>query len=262
MIALILGTSEGKVILKELNVFTSDILVSTTTSYGGELLKEYKYKKLNTQPLEEEELKKLLLENNVKLLVDASHPYASRISDNCIKICKDTHISYLRYERPSVAEKYKNNEKVIFVKDYEEIIERIKSTKSLNKKETVILNTTGGNNVEKFVKADINSRVVHRILPSLKVLENLFKLGVKVEDIVAIKGPIGLELNKGFIHQYDAKAIILKDSGKAGGTEEKIEAALEEDIYVFAIEREKKNYKQVFYTVHELVNYIKINKVY
>ena len=44
MIGLILGTVEGKKILSLLNKFTEDIFVSTATEYGGELLKNYKYK--------------------------------------------------------------------------------------------------------------------------------------------------------------------------------------------------------------------------
>ncbi len=51
MIALILGTSEGREILSLLNKFTDNILISTATAYGGEILKNYKYKKLNTKPL-------------------------------------------------------------------------------------------------------------------------------------------------------------------------------------------------------------------
>ena len=62
MIAFILGTSDGRKLLREINKFTDDILLSTATTYGGELLKEYKYRYLNTTPLNKEELKKLLKE--------------------------------------------------------------------------------------------------------------------------------------------------------------------------------------------------------
>jgi precorrin-6A/cobalt-precorrin-6A reductase len=48
MIGLILGTSEGKRILSLLNKYTEDIFITTATAYGGELLKDYKYKILNT----------------------------------------------------------------------------------------------------------------------------------------------------------------------------------------------------------------------
>ncbi len=46
MIALILGTSEGREILSLLNKFTDNILISTATAYGGEILKNYKIQKI------------------------------------------------------------------------------------------------------------------------------------------------------------------------------------------------------------------------
>ena len=76
-------------------------------------------------------------------------------------------------------------------------------------------------------------------------------------NIIAIKGPVGYELNKGFIRQYDAKAIILKDSGVQGGTQEKIEAALSENIYIFIIERKKETFENAFNSEESLVKYIK-----
>lgn len=256
MIGLILGTSEGKNIVRELNKFTDNILISTATVYGGELLNKYKYKVLNTEPLDMDGLRQLIIKNQVNILVDASHPYAMEISDNCEKICRELGLIYLRYERASVCEKYKNNDKVIFVKNYAPLIEKIKDAKELNNKDSVILNTTGSRNLEKFVNCGSLCRIVHRVLPSVKVMEQCFKLGIKVEDIIAIKGPIGYELNKGFIEQYNAKAVILKDSGVQGGTEEKIRAAIDKDIYIFIIEREKKVYDKVFYKEEELVKYI------
>lgn len=262
MIALILGTTEGKNIVHELNKFTEDILISTATEYGGELLNNYVYKFLNTKALDFNGLKKMLIEHNVSVLVDASHPYATEITKNCIEICSKLKIDYLRYERPAVSSKYRDNEKVIFVKNYEALTDKIKTMEQLNKNDVTILNTTGSRNIEKFVKAQLSSRIVHRVLPSLKVMEQCLNLKIKVEDIIAIKGPIGLELNKGFIKQYDAKAIILKDSGLKGGTEEKIQAGIEECIYVFVIEREEKKHANVFYNEKHLVDYIQKNNLY
>ncbi len=56
MIGFILGTSEGKKIVSLMNEFTDDIAVSTATSYGGQLLENYKIKELNTKPLNKEEM--------------------------------------------------------------------------------------------------------------------------------------------------------------------------------------------------------------
>lgn len=257
MIGLILGTSEGKNILSLLNEFTEDILISTATTYGGDILKEYKYKILNTKPLDLNGLKELFIEQGISTLVDASHPYAIEITKNCRLACEDLQIEYLRYERPAISDKYLNSDKFISADNYESLIEKIIGIAELQSRDSVILNTTGSRNIDKFMDSKLVNRVIHRVLPSESVIKECMELGVDIEDIIAIKGPISYELNLGFIKQYKAKGIILKDSGILGGTEEKIKAALHEGIYVFVIARKKEQFKNIFYSEKELVEYIR-----
>ncbi len=227
MVALILGTSEGRNILSLLNEFTDNILVSTATAYGGDILKTYRYKTLNTKPLDLNGLKQMLINQGISVLVDASHPYALDITKNCKTACLDLGIKYLRYERPSIGEKYLDRDKFIPVVNYEELIHKISSIEELNSPDSVILNTTGSRNIHKLMNTEMRSRIVHRVLPAEDIIKYCLDLGVTIEDIIAIKGPISYELNIGFISQYNAKAIILKYSGKQCVTEEKIQAALE-----------------------------------
>ena len=262
MIGLILGTSEGKNIISLLNEFTDNILISTATEYGGDLLKEYHYKVINTKPLNGYELRELIISNEVSIFVDASHPYAVEITTNCKNVCKDLNIPYLRYERASVAEKYRHHKKVIFISDYESLPQEIDHIEEVKDGKSVILNTTGSRNIKKILSLGILNRIVHRVLPSVEVMKYCIETGVKVEDIVAIKGPVGYELNKGFIRQYHAKAIILKDSGIQGGTQEKIEAALSEDITILIIERKNEEFENIFNNETSLVEYIKEKNFY
>lgn len=250
MIGLILGTSEGKNILSKLNAYTDDIFITTATDYGGQLLESFKFKKLNTKPLGLEELIDQLKENSIDILVDASHPYALVITQNAIEACKRLGIVYIRYERKSVLNKFKGNNDIIEVKDYNELREEL-----LNINGT-ILNTTGSNNIEKFMDMRLNNRIIHRVLPSVKVMEKCFKLGVKTEDIIAIKGPISYEFNRSFIKEYNAKTIILKDSGVQGGTEEKLRAALDMGIKALVIERHTVKTENSFSSEEEVVDFI------
>lgn len=253
MIGLILGTSEGKKILSKLNRFTEDLFVTTATSYGGELLKDYKYKYINSSPLTKEALKEKLTDYKVTTLIDASHPYAIEITENTKKICKERNIKYIRYERPSVIEeylKYKNVKLIENLEDLKDILIKyeVKGT---------ILNTTGSRNVEKLINLKISNRIVHRVLPTVESIEKCLNSGVKVEDIIAIKGPAGLELNTAFIKEYKAEALILKDSGIAGGTEEKIIAAINEGILVFVVKRKSSsNNDTMFKDIDKLIEYI------
>jgi precorrin-6A/cobalt-precorrin-6A reductase len=251
MIALFLGTSEGKKILSLLNTFTEDIFISTATSYGGELLRNYKYKVLNTAPLDKVSLAKAFKENNIRVVVDGSHPYATEITKTLMDLCTEHNLDYIRYERPSVIDKFKNHKEVIRVYGYEQLLEMAKNIKG------TILNTTGSRNIKKLMDLGMKNRIVHRVLPSIEVMVEYFSLGLAVEDIIAIKGPTSYDLNCSFIKEYEAKAIILKDSGVQGGTEEKLKAAIDLGITAFVIDRSVVTYENSFNNEDELVEYIK-----
>jgi len=250
MIGLIVGTSEGKNILSGLNEFTENIFISTATTYGAELLKDYKYKIFNEVPLDLLGLMQVIRRNDIKILIDASHPYALEITKNAMEACKIYGVQYVRYERPSVLKKFIDNENVIVVEDYDSLFKQLKEV------EGNILNTTGSRNIDKFMRLNLSNRIIHRVLPSVKVLEEILGKGVKVEDIVAMKGPVGYELNCGFIKEYNAKAIIMKDSGIQGGTQDKIKAAIDNNIQAFVIGRKPMEYSEVFYSEDELVKFI------
>jgi precorrin-6A/cobalt-precorrin-6A reductase len=253
MIGLILGTSEGKKIVSLLNEFTDDLFITTATSYGGELLKEFKYKELNSKPLSKEELKRIIEEKNINIIIDASHPYALEITKMTKAICRELSIDYLRYERASIIDKFKEEKNIVLVEDYEEAFEKLKSI------EGTVLNTTGSRNIDKFVHSELNNRVIHRVLPSVSVMEKCIGLGIDIGDIIAMKGPIGYDLNCGFIKEYSAVAMILKDSGVQGGTEEKIKAALDSDVLAIVIKRVEEEYSRIFNNEKDLVDYININ---
>lgn len=234
MIGLILGTSEGKKLLSLINKYTEDIFVSTATEYGGELLKEYKYKYINTKPLDKDQLEAMMVNHNIKVLIDASHPYAEVVTKNAIEVCEKQNITYIRYERKSTIDKYKDYHKLILVEDYQKLEEKLKSLQGN------ILNTTGSRNVNKFTSMNIENRIIHRVLPTIESIDICLKSGATVDNIIAIKGPVDKDLNKAFIEAYDAKIIVMKDSGIQGGTIEKIEAAIELDLWIAVIGRKDK----------------------
>ncbi|GAA0739098.1 cobalt-precorrin-6A reductase [Clostridium oceanicum] len=253
MIALILGTKEGRDILSLLNKFTEDLFISTATKYGGEILKDYNFKIMNDKPLNKDEMINVLKKNKIKALIDASHPYALEVTKTCMEVSKELDIEYIRYERPSVLKEFKGEDKVITLESYEDLKDAISKIKGN------ILNTSGSRNIEKILNLNLENRIIHRILPSVKVLQKCLDLKIKVEDIIAIKGPITKELNDAFIKDYNGKALILKDSGKEGGTKEKILACLENNIYALVIKRKKVYYENEFNDVENLVSYIKSN---
>ncbi len=250
MIGLILGTSEGRKILKLINKYTSEIAVTTATSYGGSLLRNFKVQVLNTKPLDKKEMTEWIRKNKINILVDASHPYAAEVTSNAMDITKKLNIPYVRYERLGVLESL-TGDNIIKADGYDEVINIIKNIKGN------IMNTTGGNNVEKFIDINFDYRIIHRILPSVPVLDKLIKRGVLVKDILALQGPIKCQLESAFIKQFQIKAIITKDSGIEGGALEKFKAAKENNIKIIVIRKPKFNYDTVFYDEESIAEYVK-----
>lgn len=248
MIALILGTTEGKKILSLLNRFTDDIFVSTATNYGGELLSDFKFKVLNTKPLDENGFEREIIKHSINVMIDASHPYAVEVTKNLMEACSKLKIEYIRYERPSALAEFSNTESIKKVRKYEELGQALQGF------EGCILNTTGSRNIEKIMNLKLKNRIVHRVLPTVDSVQACISNGVKIDDIIAIKGPVSFELNKTFIKEYDAKGMILKDSGIEGGTVEKMKACMELGIMAFVIERDNSTNGTATYSKEEAVD--------
>lgn len=254
MFGFILGTSEGRKILSLINKYTDDIAVTTATSYGGQLLKEFRIKNLNTKPLNKEEMINWIKCNEINILVDASHPYAQEVTKTALECANELNVKYVRYERQGALEDI-SGEDIIKVKNYDEAINIIKNI------EGNILNTTGGNNVSKFLNLDFEYRVIHRILPSPSVLAKIVEAGIKLKDIIALQGPISYELEKAFIKQYNVKAVLTKDSGIEGGVLEKLKAVRHSKIKLIVIEKPKFNYDLEFNDEEKLVKFLVKHKL-
>lgn len=250
MIGLALGTSEGKEILSRLNKYTDEIIISTATEYGQQLYETYKVKYINSKPLDETGFKELIKKYNIKVFVDASHPYAQIVSKTLINVCKDMNIDYIRYERRGYFEEEFNDSNIIKLECYSQLEEALKSI------EGNVLNTTGSNNVELIMNLGIKNRIIHRVLPAPTVIQKLIDAGVSIENIIAIKGPFGLHINSGIIKEYSIKALITKDSGKEGGIEEKIIAARENNIKVIVIKKPDIQYDYKVNSIEELIKLI------
>lgn len=248
MIGLVLGTGEGKEILSRLNKYTDKIVVSTATEYGQQLYEGYKIKYINSKPLDENGFKELIRKYNIKIFVDASHPYAQIVSKTLINVCEDMHIDYIRYDRKGYFEEVINDRNIIKLENYSQLEEALKSI------EGNVLNTTGSNNVETIMKLNIKNRIIHRVLPSPTVIKKLIDAGVEIENIIAIKGPFGSDINNGIIKEYHIKALITKDSGTEGGMEEKMISAKENNIKVIVIKKPNIDYKWEVNSVEELSN--------
>ena len=244
MIGFVLGTGEGREILAGINAYTDEIVVSTATQYGYEIYKDFKAKYFNYKPLNEEQFEQLVKDFGIKVFVDASHPYASEVSKTVINVCEKMNIDYIRYERKSYFTELKDNENIIFIDKYEDL-ENVLDSIDGN-----VLNTTGSNNALKIDSLNIENRVIHRILPSPNVISKL------LDNIIAVKGPFGIDINNGIIKEYKIKALLTKDSGEEGGIKEKVDSALLNNVKVIVVKRPNLNYGKEFNDIKAMLEFI------
>lgn len=253
MILVLSGTKDGREIVYKLKDKGYDLIVTTATAYGKSLYEEGHGLKVISKRFDYEGMKILLEHNPIKLAIDATHPYADKVSENIFKACKDLDIGYIRYQRKeSGLEEYQDI--IQWVNDYEEAARRLSET------EGNILLTTGSKTLEIFTGQNSSSRLYPRILPTSNILKKCEELGFKPSNIIAMQGPFSKAMNIEIIIKYDIDILVTKDSGKVGGTVEKLEAAKEMNIPVIIISRPHNKEKSVFDSVDELVD--KVSEIY
>ena len=249
MIFLLAGTKDGRELGEEIIKKSYKLIISVTSDYGKNLIRQNENLIINDKPLDLNELKKYLTENKIKIIIDASHPYAVNVSQNAIAASKKLNIPYIRYERKKTTIDYEN---MYYAKDNNDA-----ASIAANFDENIFF-TTGSKTAKFFFENNLlkNKRLVFRVLPSAKVLSELESLGISPENIIALKGPFTEELNIALFKAYNADAIVTKDSGNIGGVDTKISAAKKLNLPIIMIERPKINYPNIAYNFDKIFEFI------
>ena len=242
MILVLGGTSDSLEICSELNkIFNLKYTLSVTTEYGRDLALGYARNVILGK----------LTKDDMKQIIDATHPYAIEVSKNAIECSKESNIEYVRYERKSLIEgiTYPN----IYVVDTIE-----EACEIANQKGNNIFIGTGSKNLDKYVELIKNKKLIVRVLPTSEVIKSCEDLGLNGDNIIAMKGPFSKTINMEMYKQYKIDLVITKESGVAGGFLEKVDAADILDIPVVIIKRETIDYPKVINDVKEIRNFIMI----
>ncbi|MBR0284508.1 MAG: precorrin-6A reductase [Selenomonadaceae bacterium] len=251
MIFVAAGTRDGRELVKALLDAGHAVVASVVSRYGAELLEQYGDGRLvvNDKPLDEDAMMELFRHHHIRLMVDASHPYAENVSRNAMAACRRAGIPYLRYERPGIPIAY---EKVYRVQGYEEAA---RQAAALGKH---VFLTTGSRNLRAFTESpDLRNCVLTaRVLPSAEVLAECARLGLSPKQIVAMQGPFSQKLNEELFRQYEAEVIVTKNGGQIGGADTKFAAAEALGLPVVLIERPAIEYAAVAGTFAEVLEFV------
>ncbi|MDD5462531.1 MAG: precorrin-3B C(17)-methyltransferase [Methylococcales bacterium] len=242
------GTSDGNALANHLAEQGYPVVISTATEYGGEVATQHCPGVSVWAGQQGVEARKQALQRyQARGLIDATHPYASLISEQLMRLSKSLGTSYLRYERVSsfsagsgllcsstehAAEQAIARGKRIFL-----------STGS--KDLAIFLKTPGAKECEWFV----------RVTPEPEFIQRAIDLGVPRSHICAMQGPFSQALNESLWRNWAIDCVITKDSGDAGGYQAKVAATQSLNIPLLVIKRPKLIYPLVTSVFDEVLQH-------
>lgn len=223
--------------------------VCVATDYGEEVMEHTEYVQIRQGRLDVPEMEALMRSGDYAVVVDATHPYATAVSENVRMACKAVDMPYLRYLRdagraagsktpdahqstPISGRDAGADSSIMWVNSAAEAAAYLE-TQSGN-----IFLTTGSKELYVFTEriSDLG-RLFIRVLPSASVITECRNLGMEGKQICAMQGPFSAEMNIAMLKQTDAAFLVTKDTGTTGGYPEKEQAAQQLGVRMVVIRR-------------------------
>lgn len=236
------GTTEGRELAEFCAENRINAVISSATDYGAELLPESPFIKAINGRLDKNEIVKLISENKIEIVIDATHPYALLATENIRLACEKNAVRYCRVKRES------NEIFGTVLENIEELVEY------LNKSNKIILSTLGSKELPILSRVkNCRERMWVRVLPADGIMEYCENFGIQKDRIILGKGPFTVEQNIEHITKSVAEMLVTKESGAAGGYPEKVEAAQRLGIELITIKRPQETGS----TISEIIEILK-----
>ncbi|MDR0657901.1 MAG: cobalt-precorrin-5B (C(1))-methyltransferase CbiD [Mediterranea sp.] len=164
-------------------------------------------------------------EKDIRLLVDAAHPFAEQLRQTIAGVSERLQLPVIRYDRIYP----QRDSAVIWCRDYPDAIDRLQKQQV-----TRLLALTGVQTIRKLKPFWQHTDTWFRILDREGSRDIAARQGFPKERLLFYQTENN---DSGLFGMLRPSAIILKESGTSGGFTEKVKAAQENNIPVFAIER-------------------------
>lgn len=238
------GTTEGRELAEFCAANQIKAYISVTSDYGVNLLPKSEYVIPLCERMDVPCMKGFFARKKITHVIDATHPFALKVTQNVRQVCEDLHIPCFRVIREQVEE----SGEVRYFDDLPSLILYLEQTKGR------IFITTGSKEAEAFCGLkDYESRCVLRVLDVPELLERLLQMGYREEQILSLRGPFSVEENIRHYEKYAARYLVTKDSGNAGGFLEKLEAAKTCGMEILVLRRQQEQ----GYTVDQMCNWLR-----
>ena len=224
------GTTEGRLLAERLSEMGIPHAVSVATRYGEEIEQNEGERNLLVGRMTSEEMAGCIRTGAYTHVVDATHPFAVDASAQIASACKIANVPCYRLSRDTRAGSLSapepvntgspNGPALICVDDLNG------AAAVINETDGPVLLFTGSKDLAALTsRIEDPSRVFARVLPNEESLIKCREAGLSGKQIIAMQGPFSKEMNSAMIRQTGAAAILTKESGRAGGLAEKLEAA-------------------------------------
>lgn len=229
-ILLFAGTSEGRKLAEKIALAGQKALVCVATEYGTQMMPDLDGVEVHQGRLTESQMESLMESEDFVCVVDATHPYATVVSENIKAAAEATLVTYIRLKRNTDSKSDLNKPGVHYFDDNESCAMALEGTRGN------ILLTTGSKELAVYMKrGSLKDRVIARVLPGTESLKICESLGLSGRDIIAMQGPFSKEMNLAQIRDYKITVLVTKMTGHAGGFFEKALAVDEAGISLFVI---------------------------
>ena len=213
MILVFGGTTEGRKAVEVLEESGSPYFYSKKTGEQDIIL--HHGQRINGA-LDEEAMCAFCQAQNIHLIVDAAHPFASQLHQTIAQVSEALNIPTIRYERIYP----ERDPEITWIDDYSQIPRDIHS----------LLATTGVQSISKLKPLEADGiRIYYRILQRESSMALALKQGACPEQLCYYEDPQDIPV--------EAEAILLKESGLSGGFPEKVEAAKAKGMRIIALKR-------------------------
>ena len=241
------GTMEGRTLSKQLADAGADVHVRVATEYGAEVMGYDDNIDVKVGSCGGAEgIANVIRENGYDIVVDATHPYALNITEHIKQACEATGAFYIRLKR---SDSDTDSDRIVKVSTVQEAVDYLKD------KEGNILASTGSKDIALYTQIpDYRERVTARVLSTMESVQKCAEYGFSGKNLICAQGPFSEDTNYATLKQIDAKYIVTKDSGTAGGYEDKVRAAMRAGATVVLIERPKEegsSYEEVVSILEE-----------
>ncbi|MCD7859728.1 MAG: precorrin-6A reductase [Firmicutes bacterium] len=211
------GTEEGRVLAEFLGTLPLSSCVCVATGYGSAMLPGLRCPQVRQGRMDEAEMGEFLLRAAPKLVLDATHPYASAVRENIRAVCSRLLLPCLRIVRPP--------QDLTGCRCFPSMPELVEY---LNHDERQIFSTLGAKEMDALTAVhNFRERVSIRMLPSPEPLARCLALGYSQKRIICMQGPFSQELNRAMFRASGCEILVTKESGSIGGFPEKVRAAAE-----------------------------------